>query len=1053
MELPSKVSCRLLHPSFLFHVTLLSLLFLSVESGTLGNETDRLSLLAFKHEITHDPNGALTSWNNSLHFCHWQGVTCSRRHSQRVIALNLGDQGLVGPMSPHIANLTFLHEINLANNGFSGQLPPEMSGLFRLRSLNLSHNLYEGEIPTNLTAHCPKLTSMTLRYNNFVGGVPNKFHLLSQLAYLNLKQNNLTGNIPSSLGNLSSLIHLDLGQNSLEGSIPHELGRLTSLEVLQLSLNNLSGMIPQPIYNLSSISALSLPGNKFHGSIPPDLGRSLPNLARLYMAHNLFTGPIPVSLSNASQLSLLDFGGNRFSGFLPMNLGSLQDLYILSFGENQLGSRGQSNDMIFLTSLTNCSSLKILQLDTNYLSGALPDSIANLSTQLTRLTLGRNQIFGSIPSGIENLVGLETLGMEENNFLTGTIPVGLGKLNKLQLLTLNTNGLFGQIPSSLGNITHLLTLDLSTNKLQGHIPPSLENCGNLESIYLQHNSLTGTIPNQILKLSSLSNFLGLSYNSLTGPLASEVGNLKQLGRLYMSGNSLSGEIPDTLGNCVSLEYLYMKHNLFQGSIPSSLANLRGMRELDLSHNNLSGKIPEYLEKFRGLEYLNLSFNDLEGEVPKEGIFQNASAISVHGNNKLCGGILELQLPACPLHIYNKRGKSHSLLVIISIASVVFFLITLSFFYITFYWKRKSRKNPLVMSPSVDPCLKLSYAELLRATNGFSLENLIGAGSYGYVYKGFLDQNETVVAVKVLNLQQHGATTSFNAECEALRNIRHRNLIRILTSCSSIDYQGNDFKAFVFEYMPNGSLEKWLHQSGDGQHPLMNLTLIQRLNVAIDVASALDYLHHHGQTTLVHGDLKPSNVLLDDDMNAHVGDFGLARFIFEDTANHSNNQSSSLTIKGSIGYVAPEYGMGGKRSTHGDVYSFGILLLEMFTGKAPTNNLFTDGLTLDQFAKMALPDRVIEITDPQLISEEVQVVNNNNNEYHTIMKNRMHDCVVSMFRIGVSCCAESPRDRMQMGDVVRELHEIKNLYHGIGIHRDRKNRMPTLREGSSYLSNN
>ncbi|XP_077232649.1 putative LRR receptor-like serine/threonine-protein kinase At3g47570 [Tasmannia lanceolata] len=445
----------------------------------------------------------------------------------------------------------------------------------------------------------------------------------------------------------------------------------------------------------------------------------------------------------------------------------------------------------------------------------------------------------------------------------------------------------------------------------------------------------------------------------------------------------------------------MDHNLFQGTIPSSLANLKGIRELDLSHNNLSRKIPEYLKTFHFLEYLNLSFNDLEGEVPKEGIFRNPSAISVYGNNKLCGGILELQLPACPAQVYQKQRKTHSLRVIILTVSVVLFLTILSFFFATLYWKSKPRKNPLVVSPLEDRCLKFSYAELLRATNGFSLENLIGAGSYGSVYKGLLDHNETVVAVKGLSLQHHGATKSFKAECEALRNIRHQNLIKILTSCSSIDYQGNDFKALVFEYMPNGSLEKWLHQSGDGQHPLMNLTLIQRLNVAIDVASALDYLHHHGQTPLVHGDLKPSNVLLDDDMNAHVGDFGLARFIFEDTANHSNNQSSSLTIKGSIGYVAP--------------------------GKAPTNNLFTDGLTLNQFAKMALPDRVIEITNPQLISEEVQVVNNNTTENHTIMKNRMHDCVVSMFRIGVSCCGESPRDRMQMGDVVEELHALNKWY--------------------------
>ncbi|XP_077225039.1 uncharacterized protein LOC143858271 [Tasmannia lanceolata] len=1051
MELPSKLSCRLLPSSFLFHVTLVSLLFLSVESTTLGNETDRLALLAFKHEITHDPNGALTSWNKSLHFCQWLGVTCGHRHPERVIALNLGDQGLVGPMSPHIANLTFLHKIKLGNNGFYGQLPPDMSRLFRLRHLNLSLNSYEGEIPANLTAHCPKLTSMNLSYNNFVGGVPNKFHSFSQLAYLNLWKNNLIGNIPTFLGNLSSLIYLDLQYNSLEGSIPHELGRLTSLKVLQLDANNLSGMIPQPIYNLSSIFALSLQGNKLHGSIPPDLGRSLPNLVELFMADNLFTGPIPVTLCNASRLSMVDFGGNSFSGFLPMNLGSLRGLYILSLASNQLGSRGKSNDMIFLTSLTNCTSLQQLQLEANYLTGALPNSLANLSTQLTYLALGRNQIFGSIPSGIENLVGLTALGVERN-FLTGTIPVGLGKLNKLQLLSLHTNGLFGQIPSSLGNITHLLGLDLSTNKLQGSIPSSLGNCVYLNELTLSQNKLSGIIPTQILKLSSLSKYLDLSHNSFTGSLASEVGSLTQLGNLFISYNSLSSEIPSTLGNCQSLEYLHMDHNLFQGTIPSSLVNLKGITELDLSHNNLFGKIPEYMEKFHLLEYLNLSFNDLEGDVPKEGIFRNASAVSVHGNNKLCGGILELQLPACPAQVYQKRGITHSLRIIISTVSVVLFLIILSCFFATFYWKRKSRKNPLVMSPSVDQWLKLSYAELLRATNGFSLENLIGAGSYGSVYKGHLDHNEMIVAVKVLNLQQHGATKSFNAECEALRNIRHRNLIKILTSCSSIDYQGNDFKALVFEYMPNGSLEKWLHQRGDGQHPLMNLTLIQRLNVALDVASALDYLHHHGQTLLVHGDLKPSNVLLDDDMNAHVGDFGLARFIFEGTSNHSNNKSSSQTIKGSIGYVAPEYGMGGKRSTHGDVYSYGILLLEMLTGKAPTNNLFTDGLTLNQFAKMAVPDQVIEITDPQLISEEVQVVNNNS-ENHTIMKNRMHDCVVLMFKIGVSCCAESPRDRMQMGDVVKELHVIKNSYHGIGIHRERKNRMPTLREGSSYLSNN
>ncbi|XP_058099636.1 probable LRR receptor-like serine/threonine-protein kinase At3g47570 [Magnolia sinica] len=179
---------------------------------------------------------------------------------------------------------------------------------------------------------------------------------------------------------------------------------------------------------------------------------------------------------------------------------------------------------------------------------------------------------------------------------------------------------------------------------------------------------------------------------------------------------------------------------------------------------------------------------------------------------------------------------------------------------------------------------VSYAELLKATDGFSSTNLIGAGSYGSAFKGILDRIEKVVAVKVLNLQQRGASKSFMTECEALKNIRHRNLVKIITSCSSIDFKGNDFKALVFEFMPNGNLEEWLYPIADGQHQLRNLSFIQRLNIAIDVASALDYLHHHCQTPIAHCDLKPNNVLLDEDMSAHVSDFGLSTFLSETSDN-------------------------------------------------------------------------------------------------------------------------------------------------------------------------
>ncbi|XXG80564.1 hypothetical protein AAC387_Pa09g1400 [Persea americana] len=173
-------------------------------------------------------------------------------------------------------------------------------------------------------------------------------------------------------------------------------------------------------------------------------------------------------------------------------------------------------------------------------------------------------------------------------------------------------------------------------------------------------------------------------------------------------------------------------------------------------------------------------------------------------------------------------------------------------------------------------------------------------------------------------------------------------------------------------MSNGNLQQWLHADINEQHQFKNLSLIQRLNIAVDVASTLNYLHNSCKKPIVHCDLKPSNVLLDDNMNAHVGDFGLARFLFEATSNYSRSHTKSSSIRGTIGYVAPEYGMGSKVSTFGDIYSYGILLLEIFTGKKPTDEIFNESLSLHQFAKTALPERVMEIIDQSLLSAEVEV---------------------------------------------------------------------------------
>ncbi|CAL5363809.1 unnamed protein product [Camellia sinensis] len=255
-------------------------------------------------------------------------------------------------------------------------------------------------------------------------------------------------------------------------------------------------------------------------------------------------------------------------------------------------------------------------------------------------------------------------------------------------------------------------------------------------------------------------------------------------------------------------------------------------------------------------------------------------------------------------------------------------------------------------------LRVSYQTLFNATGGFSVENLIGVGSFGSVYRGTLEYGATIVAVKVLKLQRHGASKSSKAECKGLRNIKHRNLVKVLTACLGVDYQGNDFKTLVYDFMENGSLDESLHpvnREDELDNEPKKLSHHQRLNISIDVACALDYLHHQCSTPIVHCDLKPSNILLNN----------LARFFPEATHSFSTNQGSSIGVRGSIGYAAPEYAMGSKESTEGDVYSYGILLLEMFTGKRPTDDMFKDSLNLHNFVRLALPHQVADVADPML----------------------------------------------------------------------------------------
>ncbi|XP_040361701.1 putative receptor-like protein kinase At3g47110 [Rosa chinensis] len=994
-----------------------------------GKETDRVALLAIKAQLKHEHISVLSSWNESSHFCQWEGVGCSRRH-QRVTVLDLQSQKLAGSISPHVGNLSFLKELYLQNNSFTGEIPPHIGHLRRLQILRLDNNSISGEIPANISS-CSNLIRLDVGFNRLVGKIPSTIGSLSKLKNISFYNNGLTGTIPPSFGNLTSLTKLLAIGNFLKGSIPSSVGKLTSLEIFAVGQNMFSGAVPAVIFNISSLTVLDLMGNQFHGRLPSDMGNTLPNLQIIDVGLNGFiTGPIPMSISNASNLRQFIVAGNRITGQVP-SLQKLHGLWEFFIWSNHLGN-GKSGDLSFLSDLANSTKLGGVEISGNNFGGMLPTSLWNFSTSLYLFGASTNQIHGSIPNGMGNLVNMQYLDMSNNEF-NGSIPADIGKLRNLGRLKLYNNKLSGDIPSSLGNLTELLVLDLEGNDLQGIIPPSLGRCQWLLQLQLSQNNLSGFLTQQVWSLSSLAVGLNLSQNHLTGSLPKEVGNLKALGSLDLSDNMLSGEIPTSIGKCQSLEVLHLQGNSLQGTISSSLETLRGLQFLDLSRNNLSGKIPLYLEGFQLLN-LNLSFNDFEGELPVGGVFKNASAISIVGNSKLCGGVAQLQLPKCNYPSKDSKKRSFKLVIFIVLGLVVVILVVLGFLYLI-PLRKKLRKQPA--SSNLEKLLQVSYNSLLKATDGFSSANLVGTGSFGTVYKGFLNDVGTLVAVKVFNLLRQGVSKSFIAECEVLRNIRHRNLVKIITACSSTDFLGNDFKALVYEFMENGSLDEWLHQTTETEQVTeapKHLNFLQRLDIAIDVASALDYLHNHCETPIVHCDLKPSNVLLDKELIGHVSDFGLARFDFglarflsEVTDYVSANQTHSLGLRGSIGYAAPEYGMGSEVSTYGDVYSFGILLLEMFTGKRPIDDMFKDGLNLHGFCKMACSEGVAKIADSRLLQEDMVATGiNKTPNQRCVRAEKLEECLSLIFGIGIACSAESLRDRMGIRDAASELHSIRNI---------------------------
>ncbi|PWZ58770.1 LRR receptor-like serine/threonine-protein kinase FEI 1 [Zea mays] len=500
----------------------------------------------------------------------------------------------------------------------------------------------------------------------------------------------------------------------------------------------------------------------------------------------------------------------------------------------------------------------------------------------------------------------------------------------------------------------------------------------------------------------------LAYHRLVGPIPPEIGKLNQLQTLSLQGNSLYGSLPPELGNCTKLQQLYLQGNYLSGYIPSEFGDLVELEALDLSSNTLSGSVPHSLDKLSKLTSFNVSMNFLTGAIPSSGSLVNFNETSFVGNLGLCGKQINLvckdalQSPSnglqspSPDDMINKRnGKNSTRLVISAVATVgALLLVALMCFWGCFLYKNFGKKD--MRGFRVELCggssvvmfhgdLPYSSKDILKKLETIDEENIIGAGGFGTVYKLAMDDGN-VFALKRIVKTNEGLDRFFDRELEILGSVKHRYLVNLRGYCNS-----PSSKLLIYDYLQGGSLDEVLHEKSE------QLDWDARINIILGAAKGLSYLHHDCSPRIIHRDIKSSNILLDGSFEARVSDFGLAKLL-EDEESHI-----TTIVAGTFGYLAPEYMQFGRATEKTDVYSFGVLVLEILSGKRPTDASFIEkGLNIVGWLNfLASENREREIVD--LNCEGVQT-----------------ETLDALLSLAKQCVSSSPEERPTMHRVVQML---------------------------------
>ncbi|KAK1371335.1 Protein kinase domain-containing protein [Heracleum sosnowskyi] len=880
----------------------------STLSATELSSEEAKALLIWKTNLDNSSQLLLSSWTEGSSLCNgWYGIKCNQ--AGNVVDMNFTKSGLKGTLD----NLNFsffphLLSIDLSKNSLFGTIPSNIATLSRLSYLDIASNDISGKIPSEI-GPIPKdigklksLVQLELSTNHLSGPIPKSIGNLDRLSILYLYENKLSRPIPREIGLITSLLQLSLFKNQLTGPIPREVGMLSSLADLDLSDNHLTGPIPNSIGALDKLTILSLFLNKLSGSIPTEIGM-LVSLVNLDLSSNNLIGPIPTSIGNLANLSLLYLFENKLSGPIPPEFNNLTNLTVIELGYNNL-------------------------------TGHLPQDIC-LGGSLSHFTANNNQLTGPVPDSLKNCTTLKRLRLERNS-LTGNLSNDFGIYPILDYVDLGHNMLYGVLSIKWGLCPNLTSLRLSNNKLSGGIPPELGKVIGLARVDLSSNNLSGQIP-RTFKTSSKLFELDLHNNKLSGYIPVEIGKLSKLQNLNFAGNTLNGSIPRELFNCIDLHILNVSGNKIEG-IPLEMGNLDSLHTLDLSHNHLSGLLPP-LKGLKDLEIIDISHNELsgfivssfegmtsltfEGPLPNIEVFRKAQFASLTNNKALCGNVSGLA--RCPTRDNVKRNKSFKIQIIlpVSVTFVLFGLIA----WICLYIYRRTRREKKDGEPTEvrDKNMfvvwshdgKMVYENIITATENFDTKYIIGTGGSGTVYKAELE-NGLLVAVKKLHMPddvEMETFKSFISEIRVLTVIRHRNIVKLYGFCS---HSKHSF--LVYEFLEGGSLWKKLSSNDEAEQ----FEWEKRLIVIKGVANALSYMHHGSVPPIVHRDISSNNIMLDSELEAHIADFGTAKFLKPDSSNWSS-------FAGTFGYAAPELAYTMEVNEKNDIYSFGVLSLEMVVG--------------------------------------------------------------------------------------------------------------------------